>query len=88
MGLNDVYTYVPWNFHETSFEGRDHNFSAERDIRKFMHLVEDRGMFLLLRIGPYVCAELDLDGNPARLLQDPDVKLRTYDETYMDKVLA
>ncbi|MFN7995649.1 MAG: glycoside hydrolase family 35 protein [Bryobacteraceae bacterium] len=82
MGLNTVATYVFWNFHETS-EGRFDFTSHERDIGTFMKMAQEEGMWVLLRPGPYVCAEWEFGGIPAYLLRTPDIKIRCLDPRYM-----
>lgn len=76
MGLNTISIYIMWNYHETSPGLFD--FSTDnRDIESFIRLCQSQGMWVLLRPGPYVCAEWDLGGLPPYLLAYPDIKLRT-----------
>lgn len=49
---------MEWSFHET--EERMYNFEGDRDIVKFVRLAEEEGLLVLLRPGPYICAERDL----------------------------
>lgn len=63
-------TYVPWNFHEPVPGVFD--FEGQRDVAAFITLLQHRGMHVLLRPGPYICAEWDLGGLPAWLL-DPAI---------------
>lgn len=88
MGLNAVQTYVPWNWHESNFDGTETDFTGNRDIEHFMDLIADRNMLLLMRPGPYICGEWDFGGFPARLLANPDVVLRTNNAAYMAEVAA
>ena len=69
MGLNTVATYVFWNVHEPS-PGR-YDFSGNADLRGFLLAAQEEGLFVILRAGPYACAEWDLGGLPAWLLKDP-----------------
>lgn len=75
MGLNTVETYVAWNLHEP----RPGSFSFARglDLRRFITLAGDLGLDVILRPGPYICAEWELGGLPAWLLADHSMKLRT-----------
>jgi beta-galactosidase len=61
-----VQTYVPWNFHEPVPGVFD--FRGQHDVEAFLRVVQDVGMYVLLRPGPYICAEWDLGGLPAWLL--------------------
>ncbi|PNF39271.1 hypothetical protein B7P43_G16708 [Cryptotermes secundus] len=82
-GLNAVSTYVEWSQHEPSpghFE-----FSGELDLQHFIHLAQEEDLLVLLRPGPYICAERDMGGLPPWLLTvKPDIYLRTNDTTYME----
>jgi len=75
MGLNTVETYVAWNLHEP----RPGSFSFENglDLRRFITLAGELGLDVILRPGPYICAEWELGGLPAWLLADHSMKLRT-----------
>ena len=81
MGCNTIAAYIFWNYHEVEpgvfdFQTGNHN------IAKFIQLVQEEGMFLILRPGPYVCAEWDFGGLPAYLLAIPDIKVRCMDPRY------
>jgi beta-galactosidase len=83
MGLNTVATYVFWNVHEPRPGGYD--FSGNADIAAFIRAVQAEGMNVLLRAGPYSCAEWEFGGFPAWLLKDPKMKtaLRSNDDAFM-----
>ncbi|XP_074535593.1 beta-galactosidase-1-like protein 2 [Halichoeres trimaculatus] len=74
-GLNTLTTYVPWNLHEP--ERGVFNFEDELDLEAYLHLAARLGLWVILRPGPYICAEWDLGGLPSWLLRDPNMKLRT-----------
>ncbi|GAB7524020.1 glycoside hydrolase family 35 protein [Paraburkholderia sp. 2C] len=76
LGMNTVALYVMWNYHETSDGGFDFE-SGNRDIAAFIRACQAESMWVLLRPGPYVCAEWDLGGLPSSLLSGPDMRLRT-----------
>jgi len=85
MGCNTIAVYIFWNYHETTpgvfdFETGNHN------IAEFIHICKEEGMWVLLRPGPYVCAEWDFGGLPPYLLKIPDIKIRCMDERYMQAV--
>jgi beta-galactosidase len=82
MGCNTVSVYLFWNYHESEegiydFETGNHNIAG------FFKIVQEEGMWLILRPGPYVCAEWELGGIPPYLLRIPDIKLRCMDPRYM-----
>lgn len=83
-GLNTVETYVAWNVHEPQ-PGR-FDFTAQLDLARFIRLAGSLGLDVILRPGPYICAEWDLGGLPAWLLADSTMKLRTTHPGYLDAV--
>ncbi|MFJ9080767.1 beta-galactosidase family protein, partial [Streptomyces sp. NPDC102278] len=84
MGLNTVETYVPWNLHEP----RPGEFRMEGglDLPGFLDLAAAEGLFVLLRPGPYICAEWEGGGLPSWLLADPDIRLRSRDPRFLAAV--
>uniref|UniRef100_A0A915LC97 Glycoside hydrolase 35 catalytic domain-containing protein n=1 Tax=Meloidogyne javanica TaxID=6303 RepID=A0A915LC97_MELJA len=75
-GLNAVQVYVPWNFHEE--EPASFNFGGDRDLVEFLRVAQHNGLYVLLRIGPYVCAEIEFGGLPWWLIKDQaNIELRT-----------
>ncbi|MDR3215926.1 MAG: beta-galactosidase [Clostridiaceae bacterium] len=83
-GFNTVETYVPWNLHEPTKGVFD--FSRRLDIEKFLGTARDLGLYVILRPGPYICAEWDFGGLPAWLLKDPDMRVRCCYEPYLKHV--
>ena len=81
LGANVIDTYIAWNFHEIE-EGR-YDFSGDRDVFEFLRLVQQLGMHAIVRPGPYICAEWDWGGIPARLLNAPNLKIRSLDQRFM-----
>lgn len=82
MGCNTIAAYVFWNYHEQE-EGKFDFASENRDIAAFVKLAQEEGMWVLLRPGPYVCAEWEFGGLPPYLLRIPDIKVRCMDPRYM-----
>lgn len=85
MGCNTIAAYIFWNYHETKpgvFDFKTEN----RDIAEFIRICQQEGMWVLLRPGPYVCAEWDFGGLPTYLLKIPDIKIRCMDTRYMNAV--
>ncbi|KAE7998551.1 hypothetical protein FH972_003087 [Carpinus fangiana] len=74
-GLDVIDTYVFWNGHEPS-QGQ-YNFQGRYDIVRFIKLVHQAGLYVTLRIGPYVCAEWNLGGFPVWLKNVPGIGFRT-----------
>ncbi|HPT22839.1 MAG TPA: beta-galactosidase [Bacteroidales bacterium] len=82
MGCNTIAAYIFWNYHETAegvydFETGNHN------LGEFFKIVQEEGLWVIVRPGPYVCAEWELGGIPPYLLRIPDIKLRCMDPRYM-----
>ncbi|CAH2283499.1 beta-galactosidase isoform X2 [Pelobates cultripes] len=83
-GLDAIYTYVPWNFHEQ--KPGVYNFSGDHDIVSFLQLANEIGLLVILRAGPYICAEWDMGGLPAWLLAKKSIVLRSSDPDYLQAV--
>lgn len=82
MGLNTVSTYVFWNAHEPIPGVYD--FSGGLDVAAFIRMAQEEGLYVILRPGPYSCAEWDLGGFPAWLLADPEIVLRGTDPKFLE----
>ncbi|XP_069766236.1 beta-galactosidase isoform X2 [Narcine bancroftii] len=83
-GLDAIQTYVPWNYHET-VPGK-YDFTGDRDLETFLNLANDIGLLVILRAGPFICAEWDMGGLPAWLLRKDSVFLRSSDPDYLKYV--
>jgi beta-galactosidase len=81
MGLNTIETYVFWNVYETTPGNFD--FSGQNDIAEFIREAQQEGLYVILRPGPYACAEWDFGGFPAWLLHDPKIEVRSSDPAFM-----
>jgi beta-galactosidase len=81
MGLNTVCCYLFWNYLEP-VEGQ-YNFSGQADAAEFCRIAKQEGLYVILRPGPYACAEWDMGGLPWWLLKTPGIKLRSADEKFM-----
>ncbi|XP_028808050.1 beta-galactosidase 8 [Neltuma alba] len=79
-GLNVIETYVFWNKHEP-VRGQ-YNFEGGNDLVKFVRLVGAAGLYVHLRIGPYVCAEWNYGGFPLWLHFIPGIQFRTDNEPF------
>ncbi|KAM9257991.1 beta-galactosidase isoform 2-T2 [Cariama cristata] len=83
-GLDAIQTYVPWNYHEPQLGMYD--FSGDKDLEYFLQLANDTGLLVILRAGPYICAEWDMGGLPAWLLEKRSIVLRSSDSDYLAAV--
>jgi len=81
MGLNTIATYVFWTLLEPE-PGR-WDFSGQNDIAAFIREAQAAGLWVILRPGPYSCAEFDFGGLPPWLLRTPDLKIRCSDPRYL-----
>ncbi len=84
LGMNTICLYTFWNAHEPK-EG-DFDFSGQNDLREFIKLCQDNDMKVILRPGPYVCAEWEMGGLPWWLLKKKDINLRENDPYFLDRV--
>lgn len=84
MGLNTIETYVPWNLHEP--HRSEFCFNGICDLECFVRKVAEHGLFLIVRPGPYICAEWDNGGFPGWLLSLPGVELRRMNQPYLEAV--
>ncbi|CAF3494799.1 unnamed protein product [Adineta steineri] len=80
QGLNTVQTYVFWNIHEQRPGVLD--FSGRANLSQFLQDAADAGLFVNLRIGPYVCAEWQNGGLPAWLNQVPNISFRSHNQAW------
>ncbi|HAU39042.1 MAG TPA: hypothetical protein DCX07_15185 [Phycisphaerales bacterium] len=80
-GLNCISTYVAWNYHEMR-EGQ-WDFSGNRDIAAFVRMAGELGLYVILRPGPYICAEWDFGGLPAWLTTKTGIAYRTSNAAFM-----
>lgn len=85
MGCNTIAVYLFWNYHESSPGVWDFR-TGNHDIAAFIRMCGEEKMWVLLRPGPYVCAEWDWGGLPFYLLKTPDIKVRCMDPRYMSAV--
>ncbi len=81
LGLNAVSPYIFWSVHEPA-PGR-FEFRGDADVAAFVRLAAAEGLKVILRPGPYVCAEWDFGGLPPWLLATPDLRVRCSDPRYL-----
>jgi len=83
MGLNTITTYVFWNVHEPQTGVYD--FTGNNDVAEFIREAQQEGLYVILRPGPYVCAEWEWGGYPAWLLKDRGIVVRSTDPKFMQR---
>jgi len=81
MGLNAVTTYVFWNAHEP--QPGVYDFSGNLDVAEFVREAQQEGLYVILRPGPYSCAEWEFGGFPAWLLKDPHMVVRSRNPQFL-----
>ena len=84
LGMNTLCLYVFWNIHEQQ-EGV-FDFTGNNDVAAFCRLAQKHGMYVIVRPGPYVCAEWEMGGLPWWLLKKKNIKLREQDPYFMERV--
>ena len=83
LGMNTLCVYVFWNIHEQQEDNFD--FTNNCDLRAFVKLAQKNDMYVIVRPGPYVCAEWDMGGLPWWLLKKKDIRLRESDPYFMER---
>ncbi len=84
LGMNTICLYVFWNAHEPQPDVYD--FTGQNDLAEFIRLCQKNDMKVILRPGPYVCAEWEMGGLPWWLLKKKDIKLRENDPYFLERV--
>ncbi len=82
MGLNSITTYVFWNEHEPKPGVFD--FSGNNDVTEFIREAQEEGLYVILRPGPYSCAEWEFGGFPSWLLKDHSMVVRSSDPKFVE----
>lgn len=90
-GFNCVETYVPWNWHERNMPSSPDDYSHINldELESFLSLAEEYGFYVILRPGPYICAEWSGGGFPQWIMRKKpsrptfDVWLQSNDPEFM-----
>ncbi len=93
VGCNCVETYCAWNLHEP--EQGKYDFSGRLDIESFIETAGKAGLMVIVRPGPYICAEWEFGGLPWWIQRDEKIEIRCmnseyikYFDSYLDVLLA
>lgn len=81
MGCNCVETYCAWNMHEPVMG--QFCFEGNLDIAKFIKTAQREGLMVIVRPGPYICAEWEFGGLPWWLQCDSDMEIRCMNKPYI-----
>ncbi|SBV98541.1 Beta-galactosidase [uncultured Dysgonomonas sp.] len=81
MGLNAVATYVFWNIHEP--EPGKWDFTGDKNLAEYIKIAGEEGLMVILRPGPYVCAEWEFGGYPWWLQNVEGLELRRDNEQFL-----
>ena len=81
MGLNTVATYVFWNWHET--EPGKWDFEGDKNLAEYIKIAGEEDMMVILRPGPYVCAEWEFGGYPWWLQNIEGMEIRRDNEQFL-----
>lgn len=82
-GFNTLETYVCWNLHES--EPGKFDFSGRLDLAEYIRIAQELELYVILRPGPYICAEWEFGGFPYWLTLT-GCKLRCMDDVYLSAV--
>ena len=86
MGLNTVCAYLFWNQIEP--KPGQFNWNGQADVAEFCRIAQEEGLWVILRPGPYACAEWEMGGTPWWMLKEDGVKLRSTDPRYLEPAKA
>jgi beta-galactosidase len=86
MGLNTVCAYLFWN--QIEQQPGKFDWSSQADAAEFCRIAQEEGLWVILRPGPYSCAEWEEGGLPWWLLKNPDIKVRTTDPAFLEPAKA
>ena len=85
LGMNTMCAYVFWNIHEQ--RPGQYDFTGDRDLARFVSLCQKHGMWVIVRPGPYSCAEWEMGGIPWWLLKEKGIQLRSADPKFLEPAL-
>ena len=85
MNEIQVQTYAPWNLHEET-PGHFDFETGFLNLAEFLKAAKEADLFVVFRIGPYICAEWEMGGYPAWLIRDPHMRLRSNYKPYLNAI--
>ena len=83
-GLNTLQLYFFWNVHEP--EEGNFVFEGQADVATFLDMIAEAGLYIVVRPGPYICAEWDGGGFPSWLYTKAGLETRTFNPLYLQAV--
>lgn len=83
MGMNTVATYVFWNYHTTAPGVWDFQ-TGNKNLATFIKTAQAEGLMVMLRPGPYACAEWEFGGYPWWLQKNKDLVIRANNKAFLD----
>ena len=84
-GFNAIQFVIPWHLHEP--QPGLYRFEGMYDLNAFIQMASEEGLYVLLRPGPYICAEHNGGGLPFWLYQKhPNITLRSSDPDFLGEV--
>ena len=81
LGCNCVETYCAWNMHEK--QKGTYDFSGILDIAKFIKIAQSEDLMVIVRPGPYICAEWEFGGLPWWIQTDENMEIRCMNSEYI-----
>ena len=82
LGCNCVETYCAWNMHEKKIG--EYDFSGILNISEFIKSAQKAGLMVIVRPGPYICAEWEFGGLPWWLMSDDEIEIRCSNKKYIE----
>lgn len=84
-GLNAVDLYIQWSLHNP--EDGVYRWDGIANVEQVVQIATEEDLYVILRPGPYICAEIDNGGLPYWLASKyPGIKVRTNDANYLREV--
>ena len=83
LGCNCVETYCAWNLHEPKPD--EFNFEGNLDLAEFIRLAGEKGLMVIVRPGPYICAEWEFGGLPWWLQTIDGMEIRCMNKPYLER---